>query len=119
MSNIFRLSALAILTMLAPLRVSAQTAPTQYVEQSIEATSRTVLMGAAVGSMTVSGCPACPSRTLTLASNSKFYLGGVELTFVELKQAMSTTPLLFMTIHYRAEDNSVTRVTATAATPTP
>jgi hypothetical protein len=83
----------------------------EVVEQSVEATSATVSMGTATGSMSVRSCVECPSRYLVLTSGSRFFLAGAQVTFDELKRQMAATPL-FMTVHYRAADNTVTRITA-------
>ena len=56
----------------------------------------------------------CPTRYLTLTSESKFYVGRSAVTFAEFKALASGTRGHAMTIFYRAADSTVTRVIISA-----
>ena len=82
------------------------------VEQSVEATTESVSIPNATGTIVARSCTECPSRNLTLTSATRFYVGQAELAFDEFKKSLNRIPPPGLTIHYRAEDNTVTRVVA-------
>ena len=84
------------------------------VEQSIEATSQTVSIPTATGLITARSCSACPVRTLRLNAGTQFFIAQAEITFDQFKKSLDRTPPPSLTIHFRAEDNTVTRVVLSA-----
>ena len=95
----------------SPMIFAAELLP---VEQSIEATSQTVSIPAPTGLITARSCGACPARTLRLDVGTRFYIAEAPVTFDQFKRSLDRSPAPSLTIHFRAEDNTVTRVVVSA-----
>jgi hypothetical protein len=104
-----------IITLLAGLIwLGAATAATppdpSVIEHAVETSSTVTSILTATGALAARSCTECPTRYLTLTSDTKFYVGRTAVPFAEFK-AVAGTSGHSMTILYRAIDNStVTRV---------
>lgn len=104
--------ALTLLTGLVWLGGASAAAPPDpsVIETAIETTSTVTSIPTATGALAARSCTQCPTRYLTLTSESKFYVGRTAVPFAEFKAVAGGTRGYDMTILYRAVDNTVTRV---------
>ena len=103
---------LTLLTGLIWLGAASAAAPPDpsVIERALETTSTVTSIPTATGAISARSCSSCPTRFLTLTSDSKFYVGRSAVTFAEFKALASGTRGYAMTILYRAADSTVTRV---------
>jgi hypothetical protein len=109
-----------VLTLLTGLIwLGAATAATppdpSVIEHAIETWSTVTSIPTATGALAARSCTECPTRYLTLTSETKFYVGRTAVPFAEFKAIAGGTRGHSMTIFYRAIDNStVTRIVISA-----
>lgn len=107
--------ALTLLTGLLWLGAATAAAPDpSVVEEAVETTTAATVIPTALGAIAARGCESCEARYLTLTGQSKFYFGRTAIPFAEFQQLAAGTERRFMTVFYRAADNTVTRVVVSA-----
>jgi len=106
--------ALTLLTGLMWLGAATAAAPPDpsVIERAVETTTTATSIPTALGAIAARGCTKCAERFVTLTSESKFYVGRTPVPFAEFKEFAAGRH--FMTIFYRAADNTVTRVVISA-----
>lgn len=83
------------------------------IERAVETSSTVTSITTATGALAARSCSQCPTRYLTLTTESKFYVGRTAVPFAEFKLVAGGSGHA-MTILYRAVDNTVTRVVISA-----
>ncbi len=104
-----------ILTLLTGLvwlgAATAATPDPSEIEHAVETTSAVTSVTTATGALAARSCMQCPTRSLSLTSETKFYVGRTAVPFAEFKAIAGGAGSRSMTIFYRAIDNStVTRI---------
>jgi hypothetical protein len=101
-----------LLTGLAWLSAATAAAPDpSVIEHAVETTSTVTSVPTATGALAARSCTECPTRYLTLTSETKFYVGRTAVPYAEFKAIAGGAGGHSMTIFYRAIDNStVTRI---------
>ena|SRR5688572_25989024 len=103
-----------ILTLLtALLWLGAATAATpdpSVIERAVETSSKVTSIATPSGALAARSCSQCPTRYLSLTSESQFYVGRTAVPFAEFSELAGDARGHAMTIFYRAVDNTVTRV---------
>jgi hypothetical protein len=105
--------ALTLLTGLIWLGAATAAAPDpSVIEQAVETTTTSTPIPTPLGAIAARGCESCEGRYLTLTGESKFYFGRTLVSFADFKAVAAERR--FMTIFFRAADNTVTRVVISA-----
>ena len=102
------------LVCLGTASAAEQLDPAVYTEHAVETTSTATSIATAFGALAARSCLDCPSRFVSLTSESKFYVGRSPVPFADFKALANDTRSRSMTIYYRAADNIVTRVVISA-----
>jgi hypothetical protein len=107
-----------ILTMLIGLvwlgAASAAAPDPSVIERAVETSSKVTSIPTASGALSTRSCTQCPTRYVSLTSESKFYIGKTAVPFAEFSALAQAPRNRSMTIFYRAVDNTVTRVVISA-----
>lgn len=96
------------------LGAAAVAAAELEVEQSVESMTNLTAVPTALGAITVRSCRSCPERYLTLTAQSKFFVGAAEVGFPEFHRIATLPAARGLVVHYRAEDDTITRVVLSA-----
>ena len=73
------------------------------------------LPSTASGTLSIQGCTACQRQTMTLSSDTRFYVGKEEVTYATLKELLATYPKSSVLVVTPVGKNVVTRIKLTAA----
>ncbi len=84
------------------------------IERAVETTTKATLIPTALGAIAARGCTTCKERHVSLTSASKFYLGRTPISFADFQTIAGEPQGRFMTVFYRAVDDTVTRVVISA-----
>jgi hypothetical protein len=84
------------------------------IERAVETSSTVTSIPTALGAIAARSCLQCPTRFLTLTSDSKFYVDRAPASFAEFRQLAGGTRDYPVTIFYRAGDDTVTRIVLSA-----
>jgi hypothetical protein len=87
--------------------VSAAPSP----EEALEANTAAVqLPAAAGGSLMIRQCSSCPALIVRFEADSRFFLGKRQVTLPELNRFLAAGGTYGLTVFYRRDDRSITRV---------
>jgi hypothetical protein len=89
----------------------AQLAPNTVIEAAVETTTDNVIFpSSTAGRIQVRGCEGCLHSTLQLDANTRFNLGGHNVSLREMAAYASATSHRPLDIHYRLRDSVVSLV---------